>query len=110
MMNKEIRAEPSNNEGVVTPSDNKNKFYSGKKVLSYGTPFIFSLGNRSIGKTFYWTCRMINYFKQTHRKFLYVRRYDDDLRAVGTKIFDAVRFKFPTDELEVRGSGKTGTD
>lgn len=110
-MNKEIRAEPNNDEGVRTPSENmKNKFYSGKKVLSYNTPFIFSLGNRSIGKTFYWTCRMINYFKETGRKFLYVRRYDDDLRAVGTKIFDAVRFKFPTDELEVRGSGKTGTE
>lgn len=91
------------------PSEKKNKFYSGKQVLSYGTPFIFSLGNRSIGKTFYWTCRCINYFKATGKKFLYVRRYDDDLKLVGDKIFDAVAFKFPHDELTVEGTGKTGT-
>ena len=87
----------------------KNKFYSGKKVLSYGTPFIFSLGNRSIGKSFYWTCRNINYFLKTGRKFLYVRRYDNDLELVGQKFFDAVRFKYPNVELDVSGSGKTGT-
>lgn len=86
-----------------------NKFYTGKQVLSYGTPFIFSLGNRSIGKTFYWTCRNINYFKRTGRKFLYVRRYDEDLKLTGDKIFDAVRFKYPHDELDVEGNGTTGT-
>lgn len=86
-----------------------NKFYTGKRVLSFGTPFIFSLGNRSIGKTFYWTCRMINYFKRTGKKFIYMRRYDDDLKLVGSKFFDAVRFKYPEDELAVNGNGTTGT-
>lgn len=108
MITVDIRAEPVEEP---TSTGTKNKFYSGKKVLSYGTPWIFSLGNRSIGKTFYWTCRCINYFKKTGRKFLYVRRYDDDLKLVGTKFFDAVRFKFPHDELGIQGNanGKTGT-
>ena len=81
-----------------------NKFYTGKQVLSYGTPFIFSLGNRSIGKTFYWTCRNINKFLHEGKKFIYMRRYDEDLKRVAPSYFDAVAFKFPDVEFEVKGN------
>lgn len=87
-----------------------NKFYTGKQVLSYGTPFIFSLGNRSIGKTFYWTCRNINKFLHEGKKFIYMRRYDEDLKRVAPNYFDAVAFKFPDVEFEVKGNGKSGTE
>ena len=86
-----------------------NKFYSGKKVLSYGTPFIFSLGNRSTGKTFYWTDRNINRFLEGGHKFIYVRRYDEDLKRVAPTYFNANAFKHPDVEFEVRGNGKSGT-
>lgn len=86
-----------------------NKFYTCKKVLSYNTPFIFTLGNRSIGKTFGWTKRNIDVFLAKRRKFIYVRRYEEDLKRVAPSFFDAVAFKFPGHEFAVKGNGKSGT-
>lgn len=88
---------------------NKDKYYSGTKVLSYGTPWIFSLGNRSIGKTTFWTRYVINRFKRKGRKFIYMRRYDEDLKKTATTFFDNIRFLFPNDSFKVEGNGKTGT-
>ena len=82
-----------------------SKFYSGKKVLSYGTPFIFSLGNRSIGKTFYWTKRCINIFLQTGKKFLYLRRYGDDLKLVADKFWDNVLYQYDGVRFDTSGKG-----
>ena len=83
-----------------------NKFYNGKRVLSFGTPFIFSLGNRSIGKTFYWTTRCIKKYLKSGEQFIYVRRYDNDLKRVAPSFFENVSFKFPDvslRELKVAG-------
>lgn len=91
-------------EGTTT-----NKFYTTKRVLSYNTPFIFTLGNRSIGKTFGWTKRTIDVFLAKRRKFIYVRRYEEDLKRVAPSFFDAVAFKFPGHEFSVQGNGKSGT-
>lgn len=87
----------------------ETKFYSPTKALSYGTPWIFSLGNRSIGKTFGWTCKLINSFLQKGEKFIYMRRFDDDLKLVAPSFFDNIQFKYPTTEFEVDGNGKSGT-
>lgn len=87
-----------------------NKFYNGKRVLSFGTPFIFSLGNRSIGKTFYWTTRCIKKYLKSGEQFIYVRRYDNDLKRVAPSFFENVSFKFPDVSLGVEGSGRSGTE
>lgn len=81
------------------------KYYSGKKALSFGTPFIFTLGNRSIGKTFYWTKRCINMFLQGNHKFLYVRRYADDLKKVADKFWDNVLYQYEGVKFDVDGKG-----
>lgn len=86
------------------------EYYNNNKVLSFNTPFIFSLGNRSIGKTFRWTCTCINRFKTKGRKFIYMRRYDDDLRLVVPSFFDNVMQKYVDTSLEVNGNGKSGTE
>lgn len=80
-----------------------SKFYSNEKVLSYNTPFIFSLGTRSIGKTFCWTEYCINNFIKKHRKFIIVKRYKEDLKAIGSKFFDNNAFKHP--ELSFKAEG-----
>lgn len=85
------------------------KYYTATRALSYGTPFIYSLGNRSIGKTFDWTCRCINNWKRKRKKFIYMRRYDEDLKRVAPSFFDNVQFKYPSDQFEVHGTGKSGT-
>ena len=81
------------------------KYYSGKKVLSFGTPFIFTLGNRSIGKTFYWTKRCINKFLKDGKKFLYVRRYADDLKLVADKFWDNVLYQYEGVKFDTSGQG-----
>lgn len=87
------------------------KYYSGNKVCSYGCPWIFSLGNRSIGKTFDWTRKCINRFLKSNgrNKFLVVRRYDEDLKKSVPTFFDAVRFKYPDHSFDIHGNGKSGT-
>lgn len=83
-------------------------YYQCRKVMSYGTPFIFTLGNRSIGKTFAFTSYCINRYLKTGRKFIYMRRYDEDLVLTAPTYFDSVREKYTNVSLEVDGSGKTG--
>lgn len=85
------------------------KYYSCTQALSYGTPFVFSLGNRSIGKTFSYTSYVINRYKRSGRKFLYMRRYDDDLRLVVPSFFDNISKKYVDTALSIDGSGKSGT-
>lgn len=85
------------------------KYYSCTQALSYNTPFVFSLGNRSIGKTFSYTSYIVNKFKKSGRKFIYMRRYDDDLKLVVPTFFDSIRNKFTDTEFCIEGSGKTGT-
>lgn len=84
-------------------------YYTCNKVMSYGTPFIFTMGNRSIGKTFSFTSLCINKFLKQGRKFIYMRRYDDDLKLVAPSFFDNVREKYTNVSLEVDGNGKTST-
>lgn len=65
-----------------------SKFYNNTKALSYNTPFIYSLGTRSIGKTFCWTEYVIKKWREQRKKFLIVRRYKEDLKRIAPKFFD----------------------
>lgn len=84
-------------------------YYECRKALSYGTPFVFSLGNRSIGKTFSITSYCVNRFLKKGKKFIYMRRYDADLKLVAPTFFDNIRPKYERCSFEVDGNGKTGT-
>lgn len=80
------------------------KYYSNIKVLSYNTPWIFTLGNRSTGKTFAWTEYVIKKWLTKRRKFVYVRRYDADLQRVVPSFFDNNAFLHPDCEFAVLGN------
>lgn len=85
------------------------KYYSPTQALSYGTPFIFSLGNRSIGKTFGWSEYCIRRFLKKGRKFIYMRRFDEDLFLTAPGFFNNVQQKYPDIQMIVKGNGKAGT-
>lgn len=80
------------------------KYYSNAKVLSYNTPWLFTLGNRSTGKTFNWTEYLIRKWTKNRRKFIYMRRYDEDLKKVIPTFFDNNAFMHPEMEFDVMGS------
>lgn len=80
-----------------------NKYYSHNKVMSYNTPFIFTLGTRSIGKTFDYTEYVIDRWLKKGRKFIIVRRYKEDLKKIAPKFFDNNMFKHP--ELSFKAEG-----
>lgn len=55
-------------------------FYSPLKVLSYGRPWIFSVGSRGVGKSTGWAIYLIKRFIEHGEKCLYVRRTEDELQ------------------------------
>lgn len=55
------------------------KFYSPERVLSYGRPWIFSVGSRSIGKSTGFAIYMLDRYLKKGDKFIYVRRTEDEV-------------------------------
>lgn len=80
-----------------------SKYYSHVKAMSYNTPYIFTLGTRSIGKTFDYTEYCIDKYIKNKRKFIIVRRYKEDLKKIAPKFFDNNMFKHP--DLSFRAEG-----
>lgn len=70
-------------------------YYNGDKILNNPQPFNFLLGNRGIGKSFYWKRRCIKSYLDNKRQFIYVRRYKSDIDKVINNLFDDVLIKFP---------------
>lgn len=85
------------------------KYYSCDDAISYGTPFIFTLGGRAIGKTFAYTCYAIDRFLNEGSKFLYIGLDECDLMKVSPHFFDPVKRKYADHDMEVVGNGGTGT-
>lgn len=80
----------------------KIDFYDISHILSYNRIFNFVLGNRTAGKSFSAKCHVIRKFLQTGRQFIYLRRYDNELKNLKT-LFDDVSFKFPETSFSVKG-------
>lgn len=55
------------------------KFYSPEKVLSYGRPWMFVLGTRSIGKSTGIGMFVLMQYLKKGEKFLYIRRDQDEI-------------------------------
>lgn len=86
-------------------SENKNFWYTGRRMLSYNCLFNFLVGNRGAGKTFWSTEYGIKDFKKTGKQWIYLRRYDTELDGgKKEKYFDAVESKFPNLEFKVKGN------
>lgn len=85
------------------------QYYSPTQALSYNTPFIFSMGSRSIGKTFGWTDYAVRRFLKKKRKFMYMRRYDEDLKLTAPGLFNNVCHNHQDVIMQVDGNGKSAT-
>ena len=84
-----------------------NIWYSYDKVLSYHAMLNFIIGERGCGKSYGIKKYVLNKFKKKHRQFIYLRRYDTELRK---SLKDDEFFKdisldpiFKDDEFTVRG-------
>lgn len=55
-------------------------WYSYDKVLSYNAMMNFIIGERGVGKSYNLKAYLLNRFKKKHRQFIYIRRYDTELK------------------------------
>ena len=85
----------------------KNIWYSYNKVLSYHAMLNFICGERGVGKSYNLKVYLLNRFKKKHKQFIYLRRYDTELKK---SLKDNEFFKdiatdetFKDDTFEVRG-------
>lgn len=67
------------------------------KTLSYNKLFNFIIGNRGGGKTYGTKEWCINRFKKYHEQFIYVRRYDSELKLIKERYLDDIKDSFEKD-------------
>ena len=86
-----------------------SEYYDGTKLLSMkdlngNQPEIYlSVGNRSIGKTTWFNRYAVKKYKEKHRKFCLVFRWNYELVECANKFFkDIQRLFFPNDEMTER--------
>lgn len=84
-----------------------NMWYSYNKVLSYHAMLNFIIGERGVGKSYGMKKYVLNRFKKKNKQFIYLRRYDTELKK---SLKDDEFFKdisldplFKEDEFHVRG-------
>ena len=62
-------------------------FYDYDKILSYNVPINILIGERGVGKTYGMKDYLIRRYLKKGEKFLYIRRYENELRSVFQKDF-----------------------
>ena len=82
-------------------------WYSYNKVLSYNAMLNFIIGERGCGKSYGIKKYVLNRFKKKHKQFIYLRRYDTELKKSlkDNEFFKDVSLDpaFTKDEFYVRG-------
>lgn len=81
-------------------------FYDYHRILSYNCPVNLLFGERGCGKSFGAKKYVIEQFKKKQSQFLYLRRYDNELKEIFEKtkdnkkdFFDDIKHLFPNDNL-----------
>lgn len=84
-------------------------FYSYDRVLSYNCPVNVLVGERGVGKTYGAKDLVINDFLKRKKEFMYLRRYDNELKEVFQKdksnpkdFFDDIKEKYSDHTLEAK--------
>ena len=62
-------------------------YYDYNKIISYGCPVNILIGERGVGKSFGAKDYVIRKYKKKKEKFLYIRRYEAELKSVFQKDF-----------------------
>lgn len=89
----------------------KSIYYSGEHILSYNALLNLIIGERGVGKTYFWKTFAVKRFLNKGKQFAYIRRYDTDLEAsVGStndnKFFEQIKKEFPNSTFKVTKSKK----
>lgn len=100
----------------VEKTASKRRYYNAKKTISYNAPITMIITARSRGKTYGFTLEAVrDYIERGGFEFVYVRRYESELKASAPKIFDDLveHGEFPGWEFRADSSAgyirKTGT-
>ena len=80
----------------------KSKYWNYNRTMSYNAYLNFIVGVRGPGKTYGPQKWSIGHFKKTGERFVWVRRYKDELAAAAGSFFDKVKKEFPNDEFSVK--------
>lgn len=79
-------------------------FYDYHKILSYNAPINILIGERGVGKTYGFKKFVISRFLKKKEKFIYLRRYDNELKsALSKNFFGDVQKEFPDVNLATKG-------
>ena len=81
-------------------------WYDRSRLLSHNKIMNMVLSNRGGGKTYNMTCWGIDDYKKTGAQTAWVRRYQTEIDEMlqNGKFFDAVRDKYPDDDLKIDGN------
>lgn len=79
------------------------KWYDGNQTLTHNCLFNFVIGPRGVGKTYWSKMWQVKRFLKTGEQFVYVRRYKEELRTLGS-YFNAIKDNFPEVAFEVNGT------
>lgn len=79
-------------------------YYSFNKILSCNAIFNFVVGGRGLGKTYGAQKTFIRKAIKTGEQFMYVRRYDEELKISKKTFFAAVESEFPDWDFRVNGA------
>lgn len=86
-------------------------YYNYNRVLSYNVPVMILIGERGCGKSYGAKGYIIDQFQKHHSQFIYLRRYENELKSVFEKdknnpkdFFDDIRKdkKYSNLELEAK--------
>lgn len=86
---------------VSNSINNQNgKYYNGGKLLKSGSNFLFTMGSRGSGKSYFYKMLCIKYFLKSGRKFVYMRRFISELDKIKEECFQELNFG---NEKDIKG-------
>lgn len=79
-------------------------YFNYNKVISYGVPVNILIGSRGCGKSYGAKKYVINKFLKNKSEFLYLRRYDNELKSVFSRsnYFDDISNEYKDHELKAK--------
>lgn len=82
-------------------------WYDIDKSCSYNQLFNFIVGPRGYGKTYAWKKKAIRDFIRKGKQFVYLRRYDTELKQIQKSLFNDIIFnnEFPGYDIEISPDG-----
>jgi hypothetical protein len=88
---------------VSTKQKNKLEYYDLASLLSRNGAYNFLVGARGLGKTYSAKKRAITDFLKNGNQFIYLRRYDTELRVAKHTLFTDLTDEFPDYEFQASG-------